>query len=308
MSTSAPSPLVAHRTRALVLAAVVLVLDLASKQWALTHLANGVHPIAVRSSEGPVGAALTARGLSPAAQEEARSSGAVWRYRKASGLKASDPVAPGLDLVVLDGTGLPPPRRWRPTQADAGRTLGAALAEAWRVDQAAVQPLLDSQVVQAEGPVDALDATAPEGGALVVREHTVTVIDRFMMLVYAENFGAAFSFLAGASPWLRHLLFVSISLIACVAMVWTLWRGRMDSVMSTYAIAGVLGGAAGNLFDRLRFHAVVDFVYNFVIVGGETHGWPVWNIADAGITVGIILIAIEMLISRKKSRTDAARA
>ena len=76
MSTPAPSPLVAHRTRALVLAAVVLVLDLATKQWALTHLANGVHPIAVRAGEGPVGAALTARGLSAAAQDEARSSGA----------------------------------------------------------------------------------------------------------------------------------------------------------------------------------------------------------------------------------------
>jgi signal peptidase II len=314
-ATVGPSPLLAHRTRALALAAVVLLLDLGSKQWALTHLANAVHPLVVTPADGAVAAALTARGVPAAAQEDALQTGLLWRYRKATGLKATDPVAPrqgaleaGLDLVALDGTGLPPPRRWRPGPADQGRTLGAALAEAWRVDEAAVQAVLDRHVVQADAQLEALDSKPADGGAVVLREHTVTVVDRFMMLVYAENFGAAFSFLASAPAWLRHWLFVTVSLVACVAMSWTLWRGRMDSVMSTYAIAAVLGGAAGNLFDRLRFHAVVDFVYNFVVIGERTHGWPVWNIADAGITVGIIAIGIEVLLARKQEPPAAAQA
>jgi signal peptidase II len=131
------------------------------------------------------------------------------------------------------------------------------------------------------------------------RERSITVIDGFFSLVYAENFGAAWSFLATAPPMVRHLLFVTISLIASLLMGWTLWNGRMGTTWSTFALAGILGGAIGNLIDRVRFHAVVDFVYNYVHMGGKVHGWPVYNVADIGISAGVIAIALEMLVRKQ---------
>ena len=104
-----------------------------------------------------------------------------------------------------------------------------------------------------------------------------------LYLVY--NSGAAFSLLAAAGGWQRWLL-----TIVAVLVVWFLvvWLGKLSAEqrLSAAAIALVIGGAIGNLIDRLLFGHVVDFIDLYY----ENHHWPTFNIADTAITVGVMLL------------------
>lgn len=292
-----------------VFAAVVLVLDLWSKHWAMTSLANPVHPMVITAEAAPSGlaAAFAGRGIGKDELQQRAIAGELIRYRKAKDLKADRPLTEaelGLDLVAADGTGLAPPRRLRVYRDDVGKTLGDVLATDFRVDAAGAQALLDQHVLQATDRIRDLEgAQLQPGEAAVLTERTITVIDGFFRFVYAENFGAAWSLLADAPPLVRQLIFVVISLTACIGLAIWLARGKAATAITAWSLAAILGGAIGNLVDRLRYQAVIDFVYNFVTVDGRVHGWPVYNVADIGITVGVVAIALEMLIRREPAAT-----
>src|SRR5690606_29032834 len=102
--------------------------------------------------------------------------------------------------------------------------------------------------------------------------------------------GAAFSFLAGAGGWQRWF-FAGIALVASVVILVWLVRGR-DSRIVAAALALILGGALGNLWDRLALGHVVDFL-DFHWAG---YHFPAFNIADSAITVGAALIILDMLL------------
>ncbi|MSP90579.1 MAG: signal peptidase II [Myxococcales bacterium] len=300
---SSPPP---ARTLLFACVALTLGLDLWSKQWAIEALANVVHPLAVPAGAQPedhtVAAAFARRGVSAGEFAAAVRNGLVVRAHKWAGRAASSAVQAedvGLDLTALQGSGFPAPRRAWVRQQDVGQSLAEVAAKAWRVDAAAVQSLFDAHTVQTRGTV--ADPTAPRepGVTYLLRERTISVIDGYFSYVYAENPGAAWSFLATAPAGFRHVLFVVISLVASLAMGWTLWQGRMGTAWSSWALAAILGGALGNLVDRLRFHVVVDFVYNFVVGAERVYGWPVYNVADIGITAGVIAIALEMVLAKR---------
>ncbi len=302
------------RTGAFVLMLLVLVLDLGTKHWAATTLASGVHPIVLRHEDGTtVEAALAAKGWTAGEIRDAVHGGQTARYVPAQGLDAQHTVEAtdlSLELVTLSGTGLLAPRRWRPGPQDLGLPLDELLANAWRVDTADVPGLLqhtwrsDTRIEDAATPIAA-------GDLIVVRDHSKRLMDGFS-LVYAENFGAAWSFLATSPPIVRLVLFVTISAIASIVMGWVLWKRKMTSALSTWALAAIMGGAVGNLIDRIHYRAVVDFIFNFVVFdetsfcgrtfGPGLHGWPVYNVADIGITVGVILIALDSLRQPKTPR------
>ena len=100
-----------------------------------------------------------------------------------------------------------------------------------------------------------------------------------LSLVLAFNPGAAFSFLAGETGWQRWL-FTAVALIACGFMLWMLRRG--GSVWLCAGLALIVGGAIGNLIDRLTIGHVVDFV----LVHYGRWSFPAFNVADSAITVG----------------------
>lgn len=104
------------------------------------------------------------------------------------------------------------------------------------------------------------------------------------------NDGAAFSVLQGAGGWQRWLL-SGLSLVISAVIVAMLWRGAGRARLELWALALILGGALGNLIDRLRFGYVVDFID---LYAGEHH-WPAFNIADAGITIGAALLVLHIL-------------
>ncbi len=113
----------------------------------------------------------------------------------------------------------------------------------------------------------------------------------FFNLVLVHNTGAAFSFLAGASGWQRWF-FTGVTIVILAFIVAMLRRHHTDRLMSV-ALALVLGGALGNLYDRLTLGHVVDFV--------QLHagGWyfPAFNVADSAITVGVALLIWDSLVS-----------
>ena len=120
----------------------------------------------------------------------------------------------------------------------------------------------------------------------------------FTSLVLAFNRGAAFSFLAGEDGWQRWL-FALIAVAACAAMLWLLWRG--GRALFCAGLALIIGGALGNLYDRLTLGHVVDFVLL------HYRGWyyPAFNVADSAITVGAVALIIDSF--RERRSHDAAR-
>lgn len=119
----------------------------------------------------------------------------------------------------------------------------------------------------------------------------------FFNLTLMHNYGAAFSFLASAGGWQRWF-FAAIALVASTAI--TLWLKRLESHQRWEAIslALVLGGALGNLWDRLTLGYVVDFIDVYY---GIKH-WPAFNIADSAITIGAVMLIIDLLFMQRHSK------
>ena len=128
----------------------------------------------------------------------------------------------------------------------------------------------------------------------------IAVIAGFFRLKYAENTGAAWGLLRNASPTFRIPFFIIISLLAIGLIVWFFRRIELHKKLLPLAVSLVLGGAVGNLIDRVRMGKVVDFVDWYVTIGGEEKHWPTFNVADAAITVGVALLILEMFIGFKK--------
>jgi signal peptidase II len=112
----------------------------------------------------------------------------------------------------------------------------------------------------------------------------VVEVTPFFNLVLVYNPGAAFSFLAGASGWQREF-FVGVALLASGWITWMLSR-HCGRILFCVALTLVLGGAIGNLIDRLWLGAVIDFL-DFHVLG---YHWPAFNVADSAISIGAVLL------------------
>ena len=123
--------------------------------------------------------------------------------------------------------------------------------------------------------------------------HTITA---FFNIVHWRNYGAAFSFLNSSSGWQRWL-FVGLAGVAAVFIVWMLRRHGGQRLFS-WALALILGGAVGNVIDRLLHGSVVDFIQ--VHWGAAT--FPSFNIADSAITLGAGLLILDELLRVRRGR------
>jgi len=127
---------------------------------------------------------------------------------------------------------------------------------------------------------------------------SVDVIPGFFRLTHLENTGAAFSLLADSpGPWVGRFL-VLFSLTAVVMISILLWKSKEAINLNTVSLALVLGGALGNLWDRLVRGQVTDFLD----VYARSHHWPPFNIADSAIVVGALLLAGGALFAPRKPK------
>jgi len=127
------------------------------------------------------------------------------------------------------------------------------------------------------------------------------VIHNFLYLVDSRNPGIAFSFLAGlSSPALRMFLICG-SLTIIGVITWLLVAGRDSSSLHAAGLALLLGGATGNVTDRVLHGAVTDFieVYVHFLPWQTFNPWPAFNVADSTITIGAILILLDVLFGRR---------
>ncbi|MFP4207255.1 MAG: signal peptidase II [Wenzhouxiangella sp.] len=120
------------------------------------------------------------------------------------------------------------------------------------------------------------------------------VVTDWLNLTLAHNDGAAFSLLAGAGGWQRWFFTVVAVLVSAVLLVW-LKRLPHRSRLLPVALVLVLGGALGNLIDRVRLGYVVDFID----IHYQGWHWPAFNLADSVIVVGVLLLLIEGFIPRR---------
>lgn len=124
---------------------------------------------------------------------------------------------------------------------------------------------------------------------------SIPIVQDFFSLTYIRNPGAAFGLLAGSSNAFRMVFFGVTSLIALVLLGTILFRLPEKDWVGQLSISGVLGGAIGNLIDRLRYGEVIDFLDVYV----NSYHWPAFNVADSAISVGVVFLIIHFAFERK---------
>ena len=126
--------------------------------------------------------------------------------------------------------------------------------------------------------------------------HDSTLVTSFFNVVRWHNSGAAFSFLAGSSGWQRWF-FTVIGLAAAALILWLL-KSHSGQKLFSFALACILGGAIGNVIDRLLYGYVVDFL-DF-----HWHDWhfPAFNVADSAITIGAACLILDDLLRVRRAR------
>ena len=122
--------------------------------------------------------------------------------------------------------------------------------------------------------------------------HAIVIIPRVFRLTHVLNTGAAFSmFESSASPMLVRNLLIGFSVAAVIVVLVLIWKIGKTISLTSVALSLILGGAIGNLYDRIRLGYVVDFLEVHIY----HYHWPDFNVADSAIVVGASLLLLEML-------------
>ena len=141
-----------------------------------------------------------------------------------------------------------------------------------------------------------LDQFTKQWASLSLDYNTPLVFTSFFNFTLLHNPGAAFSFLSDSGGWQRWL-FGIIALVVSLGIIAWLSRLGRDKKMEALALALILGGAIGNLYDRVALGYVVDFI----VIHYEHHYWPAFNIADCGISIGAALLILDMFLNKEKN-------
>jgi signal peptidase II len=134
---------------------------------------------------------------------------------------------------------------------------------------------------------------------------SIQVIPGLLRIIHTENPGAAFGMLAEGNPFVRSLVLIGVSGLVLVFVAWSLWSARssLNSWLSRLGLSLILGGAAGNLYDRVVHQTVTDFIEVYHL------GWsfPAFNVADSAITMGAIVLLLDLWLQNPKTYGDSAR-
>jgi len=129
-------------------------------------------------------------------------------------------------------------------------------------------------------------------------KHFEVIKDHFDF-IYTLNPGGAWSFLRGLPENVRRPFFLFVSSAAIVFIVSVYRRIHRDQWAMRWGLPLALGGAIGNLVDRIRYGSVIDFIDIYTTRGGREIHWPTFNVADIAIVIGVTLMALDTFLSRK---------
>jgi signal peptidase II len=127
---------------------------------------------------------------------------------------------------------------------------------------------------------------------------SITVVENFFNITYTRNKGAAFGFLAESS--FRLPFFILVSILAVVVIIGVFRKLRPGQTFTAVALSLIFAGALGNLIDRIRLGEVIDFLDAHWYM----HHWPVFNVADSSICIGVFLLAIDMFLDERRKKSE----
>ena len=125
----------------------------------------------------------------------------------------------------------------------------------------------------------------------------IEIIPGFFRITHTENTGAAFSLFADSPSHWKTAMLISFSVVAMIVVSVLLWKQSRALTTTGVALSLILGGAVGNLWDRVASGRVVDFLLFYV----KTYQWPVFNLADSAIVVGASLLVLEIIFGQPKT-------
>ena len=129
---------------------------------------------------------------------------------------------------------------------------------------------------------------------------SVVVIGGFLNITYVRNPGAAFSFLANASPDFRSVFFFTVTVLAIILVLYYIAKSKTEEPLMIFALSLILSGALGNFIDRVRLGEVIDFID----VHLDAYHWPAFNVADSAITIGAFIMLFA-LFKRPKEHENS---
>ena len=130
---------------------------------------------------------------------------------------------------------------------------------------------------------------------------SITVIPGFFRIIHTENPGAAFGIFADSPSQWKVALLILFSVVALLIVSALLWKTSHTMTSTGVGLALILGGAVGNLWDRIVSHRVVDFLLFYV----GHYQWPAFNVADSAIVVGAGLLVLEILFTKSPTQQSA---
>lgn len=140
---------------------------------------------------------------------------------------------------------------------------------------------------------------ADQASKYVIKSHLglhdfIVVIPNLFHITHILNPGGAFGFFADKSPEIRKFIFLFLSSIVAVFVLWFYKKTAKDHIFLSYGLALIFGGAVGNLIDRFMYGKVVDFLDFFI---GTAH-WPAFNVADASINIGMAILIYHIIFNK----------
>ena len=129
---------------------------------------------------------------------------------------------------------------------------------------------------------------------------SIPLIDGLLNLTFVFNPGAAFGFLSSASEKFRVPFFFLISVVAIGVVLVIYFKGARENILLQVGLSLVLGGAVGNLIDRIFFKKVIDFIDLYY----KQFHWPAFNIADSAITIGVFILIVDMVLAGRKEKPE----
>jgi len=136
----------------------------------------------------------------------------------------------------------------------------------------------------------------------IAMHDSIKVINGFFYITHVENRGAAFSLFADSPSQWKMAMLVVFSIVALGVVLTLLWRNTHTMATTGFGLALILGGALGNLWDRLLSGRVVDFLLFYL----GSYAWPAFNVADSAIVVGAGLLVVEVLFSKSPAVEKSA--
>ena len=128
---------------------------------------------------------------------------------------------------------------------------------------------------------------------------SVPVIPHLFSITHVENTGAAFSLFANWPDRVRVPMLIGFSTLAMLLVGWMVWTSARRFSRTGLALAFILGGAVGNLYDRALYGRVTDFLHVYL----GAHTWPDFNLADSAIVCGACLLVLDLFLTEKQERT-----